>query len=243
MNPLSAFSFGKVIKTFIPGLIATAAVLLVVETIYRTSVGTSCLPSGGFWGCFFRESFFRRVVLAEGARTTAFGALLIPLALMLGFLLNTVTWFCLNARCRGRADRAMDPTLRAARTSLEADARAAFTTIVGDVTPAPAVHLGDFFLPLMNMERLTFLHDSYFAWYEFHLNSLAALLLCALAYAVAVIGLAVRWGMAINWVTHVVLPVALMLALAWFLAVAGMRNLRRYQEGLVWFLVGTLHFK
>ena len=106
MNPLSAFSFGKVIKTFIPGLIATAALLLVVEMLYRTSVTTSCPAAGGFWGCFFRESFFRRIILAEGARTTAFGA------------------------------------------------------VVGDATAAPSVRLGDFFLPLMNLERLTFLSDS-----------------------------------------------------------------------------------
>jgi len=28
-----------------------------------------------------------------------------------------------------------------------------------------------------------------------------------------------------------------------FLVVSGMQNLRRYQEGFVWFLVGTLHFR
>ena len=241
MNPLSAFSFGKVIKTFIPGLLATGAVLLVIELIYRTSTGAPC-ATPSFWGCFFRESFFRRIVLAEGARITAFGALLIPVALMLGFLLNTLTWFFLNDLCRRKADAAMDPALREARTSLEADARAAFGSVVTGVG-VPRVYLGDFFLPLMDMDRFTYLRESYFAWFEFHFNSMAALAFGAAAYAVTVIVLVHRWAMSINWITHLVLPVGLMIAIGWFLVVSGMQNLRRYQEGFVWFLVGTLHFR
>ena len=101
MNPLSAFSFGKIIKTFIPGLLAASAVILVLELLYRMSLSTPCAPRSGFWGCFFG------------------GAL----------------------------------------------------------------------------------------------------------------------------VTHLVLPVALFAGLGWFLVVAGLGNLRRYQEGFVWFLVGTLHFR
>jgi hypothetical protein len=49
-------------------------------------------------------------VLADSNRITAVGALLLPVALMLGFLLNTAIWFCLNDRCRDWADRTMDGT-------------------------------------------------------------------------------------------------------------------------------------
>jgi hypothetical protein len=65
MNPLGAFSFGKIIKTFIPGLLAAAAVLLLVEVLYRISSATPCSPRSGFWGCFFAESFLRRVALVD----------------------------------------------------------------------------------------------------------------------------------------------------------------------------------
>jgi hypothetical protein len=89
VNPLSAFSFGKIIKTFIPGLLAAAAVVLVLELLYRVSSSAPCPPRVGFWGCFFGGSLLRRVV-GDTARTTAFGALLLPLALLLGFFLNAV---------------------------------------------------------------------------------------------------------------------------------------------------------
>jgi hypothetical protein len=38
-------------------------------------------------------------------------------------------------------------------------------------------------------------------------------------------------------------PLAMALAVIAFLVFAAEKNLRRYQEGVVWFLVGTLRFR
>ena len=245
MNPLSAFSFGKIIKTFIPGLLAAAAVVLVLELLYRRSLSTPCALGSGFWGCFFGGALLRRLV-ADTARTTAFGALLLPTALLLGFFLNTVMWFCVNPWCRGRVEAQMGDEFTSARASLEDDARFAFRSVVGEAAGVPSVQLTDFYLPLLDLDKLSFVRESYFSWFEFHLNSVAALAVTAVTYAVTVIALASHWAMAFsgwNWVTHLVLPVALLAGLGWFLVVAGLGNLRRYQEGFIWLLVGTLHFR
>jgi len=243
MNPLGSFSFGKIIKTFIPGLLAAAAVLLIVELLYRISSATPCTPGSGFSGCFFAGSFLRRVALVDTARTTALGALLIPLGLLLGFLLNTAMWFCVNDVCRARADRGMDENFLAASRAIEANARFAFRAVVGQTPDLPRVRLQDFYLPLMDLDKLTFLRESYFSWFEFHLNSVGALVLVGVAYAVTVGALAWHWSMSINWVSHLVVPLVVMAGVGWFLVVAGIRNLRRYQEGFVWLLIGTLHFR
>ena len=72
MNLLSAFSFGKIIKTFVPGLLAALGVVLVIELLYRLSLSTPCPRGSGFWGGFFGESFLRRVAFVDTARTIWF---------------------------------------------------------------------------------------------------------------------------------------------------------------------------
>ena len=172
MNPLSAFSFGKIIKTFIPGLLAASAVILVLELLYRMSLSTPCAPRSGFWGCFFGGALVRRFI-ADTGRTTAFGALLLPVSLLLGFFLNTVMWFRVNSWCRTRADNATGDAFKSARASLEEDARFAFRSVLGETAAVPSVQLTDFYLPLLDLDKLSFVRESYFSWFEFHLNSVA----------------------------------------------------------------------
>ena len=243
MNLLSAFSFGKIIKTFVPGLLATGGVLLVVELLYRLSLSTPCPSGSGFLGCFFGGSFLRRVALVDTARTTAFGAFLIPIGLMLGFLLNTFMWWRCNDWCRRRVECRIDANLLAARQSIEARASRAFRTVVGQTDAVPRTHLQDFYLPLLDLDKLTFLRESYFAWFEFHFNSLAAMVWTGLAYVVTVVWLAAHWTMPLNYGSHVLLPVAALILVSALVYVAGLNNLRRYQEGFIWFLIGTLHFR
>lgn len=100
MNPLSSFSFGKIIKTLVPGLIATGAPLLALELYYHLSEGSQCLPPTGLWRCFVRDSLIRMVILKDSTSAAAFGAALVPLALVLGFFLNTALWLSVNGPCR-----------------------------------------------------------------------------------------------------------------------------------------------
>jgi hypothetical protein len=244
MNPLSSFSFGKIIKTFIPGVIAAGAPLFLIEFAYRAAEGSRCAPGVGLWRCFAAGSFFTHVVLRDGTSAAAFGAAMVPLALMLGFFLNTGLWLCVNEWCRRWADSNMDMQLKGTRAALEARAIEGLTVVLRGQDPgAPRVHLHDFFLPVMDLDRLTFLRESYFSWFEFQINSAAALLLTGIAYAATIILLGHRWSLLIDWRIHLVIPIALDLAVIAFLVFAGEKNLRRYQEGFVWFLVGSLRFR
>jgi hypothetical protein len=95
----------------------------------------------------------------------------------------------------------------------------------------------------MDLDKLTLLRESYFSWFEFQVNSAAALLLTGITYAVTIVKLGYKWSVPIGWTGHVVVPLALVVAVVAFLAFAAERNLRRYQEGFVWFLAGTLRFQ
>lgn len=199
MNPLSSFSFGKIIKTFIPGVIAAGAPLLLIEFGYRVTEGSGCAPGVGLWRCFATGSFFRQVVLRDGTSAAAFGTAMVPLALMLGFFVNTSLWLCVNERCRQWADFKMDTQLKATRVALEARAIEGLTVVLRGQDPGtPRVHLHDFFLPLMDLDRLTFVRESYFSWFEFQINSAAALLLTGTAYAATIVPLSHRWSRPID---------------------------------------------
>lgn len=71
----SAFSFGKIIKTILPGAILTTALLLLIESL---------------WGLWQPEAGFLLGRIPENWITPVTAAL-IPLSLILGFYLNTFT--------------------------------------------------------------------------------------------------------------------------------------------------------
>jgi hypothetical protein len=76
----------------------------------------------------------------------------------------------------------MDTQLKGTRVALEAHAIEGLAVVLRGQDPgAPRVHLHDFFLPVMDLDRLTFLRESYFSWFEFQINSAAALLLTGIA--------------------------------------------------------------
>lgn len=76
---LSAFSFGKIIKTFLPGTLLCAAMLVVLEGLYRWIGGCSIVP-----------------IIANKDIIVATTAALLPLSLLLGFVLNTIVWLFFN---------------------------------------------------------------------------------------------------------------------------------------------------
>ena len=90
----SAFSFGKIIKTILPGAILTAALLLVAEGLW------------GLWRPF--EGFLLASIQKDWI--TPFTAGLIPVSLILGFFLNTFAWMTLNPRLRERSDAEIKTT-------------------------------------------------------------------------------------------------------------------------------------
>src|SRR5712672_1901047 len=91
----SAFSFGKIIKTILPGAILTTALLLIIEAI---------------WALLFPgDSFLLAKIPTDWITPVSAG--LIPLSLILGFFLNTFTWMALNQRMRVRCDAELSTTI------------------------------------------------------------------------------------------------------------------------------------
>ncbi len=166
---LSAFSFGKIIKTFLPGTLLCAAMLVVLEGLYRWLANCSIVP-----------------LIANKDVIVATTAALLPLSLLLGFALNTLVWLVFNrfiARPLVRRTLDKSPTYNALRSALLERLKTGLRNI------APAIREVDdefqsleyFYLPVVTLERHNQLWESYFSWYEFQANTAFAVVLLAAA--------------------------------------------------------------
>lgn len=167
----SAFSFGKIIKTILPGAILTAGLLVLLEGLWQL-----WHPGKGFLLAAVSKDWI-----------TAFTAALIPVSLILGFFLNTFTWMALNPVVRSRSDAMLSATVYAdlrkklseglweESKQLNAGAGRAF----GPVTFPNRPTLEFYYLPVVTLTNLNYLWESYFCWYEFDINSACALVLSA----------------------------------------------------------------
>jgi hypothetical protein len=226
----SAFSFGKIIKTILPGAILTTALLLLVE---------------GFWALWRPGTGF---LLGEIPKDwiTPVTAGLIPLSLLLGFFLNTFTWMALNHRMRARCDSELDATVYAAlrkklSEGLWADSAEYFSKLGRGFGQAPFPDrppLEYYYLPVVTLTNLNYLWESYFCWYEFDINSA-----CALMLSVPAAGF-------LLWVKlpqcHFLLLVLILplLAFSWglytILSRAAVKNLVSYEKDLLLLISGSL---
>lgn len=232
MNPLSAFSFGQLIKTFLPGLIASAAPLLVFEALYQWKHPAA--PAS--WLDVLRQSFTYRVLSPNLAGSIT---LLVLVALLLGFALNSLHWVLFHSFCRKRC---VSPPLEEAKKELERKVRNALEEVLPGRYQRPEPSLPGFFLALVDLPKHSHLRESYFAWYEFHMNALSALGLVLLTFVGTSFALTAHWQIGWRSELRLVLAVAAVFALSMaFLWVAALRNLRTYEERYFWFLIGTLH--
>jgi hypothetical protein len=93
----------------------------------------------------------------------------------------------------------------------------------------------------LDIERLHFLRESYFSWYEFQINSAYAWLVSCGVYSVTVIVLATHWSIATcDWFGYIALPVFATTIVVPTLWSAARLNLFRYEERFLFFLAGTL---
>lgn len=238
MNPLGAFSFGQIIKTLIPGLIASGALVPILELMYRVG-----MPHAASWRELLRQSFTWKVILQN---PVGFVTLLFLSALMLGFLLNTCHWFFLHACCDRRCLKDRTDEERKEREAheqrLQELAKEGFAAVFpGTRVEHVKVETPAFFLARVDFEKFLYLRESYFAWYEFQMNSLAAVAVLFLSVAGSSVAAACQ-GL-IDWISEVLFLVASLVVLALvigFLWKAALRNLAIYKERLLWFLVGTL---
>lgn len=166
---LSAFSFGKIIKTFLPGTVLCAALLLVVEGLSQWLAGRSIAPT-----------------IADKDILVATTAALLPLALLLGFVLNTVVWLVINrwfARPRAHRSLEQSDTYKKLRTALIERLHAGLKDVAPEIRNVDPEFesLEYFYLPVVTLERHNQLWESYFSWYEFQANTALAAVLFAAA--------------------------------------------------------------
>ncbi len=240
MNPLGSFSFGKIIKTFIPGLIASLSLIILIELSYQWR---QPFPSGiqthPLWTVFAKQSFFNRVVLHDTVRAATCGSALLLVALSFGFYLNTLLWMFANKRFRSCADASMNAILKEARTKLCAAPREG----AGDTACSLEVPHHVYYLSLMGFDKLSHIHESYFSWYEFQANSAMATAISSLAYVGAGIALFIKLDFVFwTYVLYLGIPLLIGGIASVSMVYAAKRNLTRFQEYLVWFILGCLKY-
>jgi hypothetical protein len=232
VNPLSAFSFGQLIKTFLPGLIASASPLLILEAAYQwrqASAPATC------WDLL--EQSFLRLMSSNLASSIT---LLVLAALLLGFSINSVHWVWFHKFCRKRCT---SPELEKAQEALRRIAERALEKVLPGPDPRPTASVQGFFLPQIDLAKYAHLRESYFAWYEFHMNSLVALGVVLVTFIGVSAALSVHWRIA--WRSEgilILLVTGFCVAAMVFLWRAALLNLKTYEERSFWFLVGTLYW-
>ncbi len=226
----SAFSFGKIIKTILPGSILSGALLLILDATWHLTTGKSAV-----------------VELVHKEWVTVIAAALVPISLILGFLLNTLVWLSLNKQLRKEAEAGLEgtayPKLRQRLSNaLWADLSPYLgTDSAGSGRPEghPRESLEYFYLPVMSFTNLNYLRESYFSWYEFQINT-------ALATAAFIPCSLVRLGTRM-WATSPCLFVAIAIVLLLFtiflfrtLRGAAIKNLTEYEKNLLLLIVGSV---
>ena len=226
----SAFSFGKIIKTILPGSILAGTLFLIAETWWRQTRGTSLLG-----------------MLIDKEAVAVAGAALVPVSLILGFLLNTIVWLYLNASVRSRvkAELARTPfaELREAlceliRQDVNGRMGGVRAELCKDKWPEP-LSLEYYFLPAISVERLSYLWESYFSWYEFQLNTLCALALASAAVVATLLLTlpASNSGWTAAGCYAISAGCALLCRVLWQSAI---RNMAAYKRNLVLLIAGSI---
>lgn len=222
---LSAFSFGKIIKTFLPGTILCAALLLALETAFQWIGHRSIVP-----------------IIANKDIIVATTAALLPIALILGFVLNTVVWLLVNrlvARPIVHRRLAKSSTYVCLHAGLLARMHAGLKDCAQDLDS-----VGDhfdsieyYYLPLITLERHNLVWESYFSWYEFQANTALAIVIFAVALCAYLSVLRLKpihesWAEA----STIVIAVTGFATLLW----ASLLNLEEFERKLLILIAGSL---
>jgi hypothetical protein len=224
---LSAFSFGKIIKTFLPGSLLCAALLLVAEALWQLLSCRSIVP-----------------IIANKDVIVATTAALLPLTLILGFVLNTVVWFAINGWMRALVRW----RLRKSTAYMVLRSALLDRLHVGLKRVAPKLEAIDpklesldyFYLPVVTLERHNQLWESYFSWYEFQTNTALATVLFA---AALVFYLLVKPLQPSHEIIACELVIAVSIAGAVMLLAAAAGNLIQYELKLPVLIADALEFQ
>ncbi len=229
-----SFSFGKIIKTILPGSILTFGIILLLEVILSSNFGA-------------HATLLAKLFDKDLGPVVA--VVLVPVSLILGFFLNTAVWACCNTTMRAQSDAALATTVFPdIRTKLATRLWLTISKQLDDQSIAQRQFqnptresLEYFYLPVISLDRLNYLWESYFSWYEFQINSAMALLF--------LIPGEILWSWAATDSSHreffllsTLTCVPLTLLLAWFLWWAAQQNLTEYRKNLILLITGSLTF-
>lgn len=230
----SAFSFGKIIKTILPGSILTFGLILIIEIVLRSNYGAGA-------------SLMAK--LADKDLGPVIAAVLVPVSLILGFFLNTAVWAWCNTTMRAQSDAVLATTVFPdIRRQLAARLWQTISKQLDDPSIAKRQlenptreSLEYFYLPAMSLDRLNYLWESYFSWYEFQMNSAMALLFL-IPGEVLLSWIATDSGHREFFLLCTLTCVPLTLLLAWGLWRAAKQNLTEYRKNLILLITGSLAF-
>ncbi len=218
--------FGKINKTILPGLILSVGVILFAEALGWRFGSRSIL-----------------LLLSQEELLAAFTAVLVPLTVLLGYLLNTFLWMTVGKRFRMQVRLTVDQEgYDALRTAILRRRDEGLARLVGRGTgsqASPARGLELYFLPQLTVQHLNHVWESYFSWYEYQMNSAYALLIASVptCYYLTVI-LDSPLG---SWLLPLgVFSGASLAALA--LCKAAFENLCAYERSLLVLIAGALEF-
>lgn len=183
----------------------------------------------------------------NSSRGTVLGLLVIPVSLMLGFLLNTIVWLIVNSVFRKIVRNNLGPSEKEALAKLEK-----FTESIADHFQIQKTkqswnpHLPSLLLPSLDTQKVGHLHQSYFSWYEFPINSALAILFFAVSYYSVAKLLSNRWKLSMcNALLFLVagpnIIFILVAVLTFVMVYSAYKNLKRYEERAIWLMLGTLY--
>jgi hypothetical protein len=227
----SAFSFGKIIKTILPGSILAAGLILLAEGLWQSTIAPG-------------ESLVAKLAVKDWL--TAVTAALIPLSLILGFLLNTWVWIYFNARMRAQVDAQLAGTIfpeirKELSSGLWKSVRSRLAGSAADLAQMKnptRESLEYFYLPVVSLDRLNYLRESYFSWYEFQINTAFSVLI-SMPFVAFVLFVKMPGN------TAVVAAIVVALAFATYFFFRGLwraaaRNLVEYEKDLMLLIAGSL---
>lgn len=171
MNIFSAFSFGKIIKIVLPGFIVLIGVILLVDA------GTQCVIN--------KHLVFS--ILRSNTTFLVFSS--IPLILVFGMTCNTLFFVYFSDRWFVKWFRAVYPDISDLKKKVFEELEEKFIEEL-NVTPElkkqliPHADLAGLLLKRFDLSHFYFLQESYWYYFEYHVNMLLAVLLLFLAIPV-----------------------------------------------------------
>jgi hypothetical protein len=182
MNIFGAFTFGSLIKTFLPGFVWLVAIVLLVVDLQEWA-GT-------------KQSLWTQIQAKDQAALV----LAIPAAILLGLLSNVVVFMGVNDYLVRRPVRASCPDLCALYDMLARRVRDRYWEALGDADPAlrPAfnTHI-DAELVLLHsigVDKLAYVREQYWYHLEFQLNMLLSIGALALALVIRILLPVTPWN-------------------------------------------------